>query len=110
MDLSLMLRALGDPTRLSIYQQLLARKHCVRSLSKKLGISESAVSQHLKVLREAGMVYGCRAGHHIHYLPAQEALDGLCGAFSDMREQSLALDRGPSACQCEFRKEGEGWI
>ena len=105
MDISAMLKALGEPTRLSIFQQLLIRKHCVRSLSKKLGITESAVSQHMKVLKEAGLVYGERFGYHIHYLPRQEALDGLCAAFSEMKRQSLDLSRAPQTCQCEFRRE-----
>ena len=42
MELDRMLKALGEPMRLKIYQALLERKHCVRSLSKKFGISESA--------------------------------------------------------------------
>ena len=104
MDISVMLKALGEPTRLSVFQQLLIRKHCVRSLSKKLGITESAVSQHMKVLKEAGLVYGERFGHHIHYLPKQEALDGLCAAFSEMKQQSLDLCRTSWICQCEFRE------
>ena len=77
MDISVMLKALGEPTRFLIFQQLLIRKHCVRSLSKTIGITESAVSQHMKVLKEAGLVYGERYGYHIHYLPDQEALDEL---------------------------------
>jgi ArsR family transcriptional regulator len=105
MDISMMLKALGEPTRLSIFQQLLIRKHCVRSLSKKLGITESAVSQHMKVLKEAGLVYGERFGYHIHYLPRQEAMDALCTAFAEMRQQSLKLCRDPQLCQCEFRGE-----
>ena len=47
MDLVCMLKALGEPMRLKIYQSLLERKHCVRSLSKIFGISESAISQHM---------------------------------------------------------------
>ncbi len=85
MNISVMLKALGEPTRLSIFQQLLIRKHCVRSLSRKLGITESAISQHMKVLKEAGLVYGERFGYHIHYLPKQEALDELCVAFAQMK-------------------------
>ena len=100
-----MLKALGEPTRLQIFQLLLERKHCVRSLSRKLGITESAVSQHMKVLKEAGMVYGERYGYHIHYLPNQEALDYLGGAFDQMRKQSTELCRDCQGCQCEFRKE-----
>ncbi len=104
MDLSVLLKALGDPTRLSIFQQLLIRKHCVRSLSKKLSFSESAISQHMKVLKEAGLVYGERYGYHIHYLPKQETLDELCAALEQMKQQSLELCRDPKICQCEFRE------
>ena len=104
MELSVLIRALGEPMRLSIFLRLLERKHCVRSLSKKLGITESAVSQHMKVLREAGLVYGERCGYHIHYFPRQEALDLLAASFSDMRERSLVLDRDPLVCSCEFRR------
>lgn len=106
MDIALLLKALGEPTRFSIFQQLLLRKHCVRSLSKKFGISESAVSQHMKVLKEAGLVYGERYGYHIHYLPDQKALDALCAAFGQMRTQSVLLCRDPDICNCEFREAG----
>ena len=105
MDLAIMLKALGEPTRFSVFQHLLIRKHCVRSLSRKLGISESAVSQHMKVLKEAGLVYGERYGYHIQYLPKQEALDELSRAFAAMKEQSEVLCRDPLVCQCEFRRE-----
>ena len=57
MELDRVLKALGEPMRLKIYQNLLERKHCVRSLSKKLGISESAISQHMKVMRDADLIY-----------------------------------------------------
>ena len=107
MEISVMLKALGEKTRLSIFQQILIRKHCVRSLSKKLGITESAISQHMKVLKEAGLVYGERYGYHIHYLPKQEALDELSKAFEQMKAQALTLCRDPQICQCEFREEGK---
>ena len=107
MDLPVILKALGDPTRLSIYQQILTRKHCTRSLSKKLGYSEAAISQHLKILKEAGLVTREKYGYHTHYLPAQEALDFLSSSFDRMRLQSLSLDRDQQVCQCEFRKQNE---
>lgn len=93
--------------RLRIYQALLERKHCVRSLSRKLGISESAVSQHMKVMKEAGLVYGEKYGYHTHYLPSQEAADALAEEFEKMRAASIAIDRDMSTCQCEYRREGE---
>ena len=105
MEIEKILKALGEPMRFKIFKCLLERKHCVRSLSKKLGISESAISQHMKVMKEAGLVYGEKYGYHTHYLPAQEAVDFLAEIFADMRRQSLVVDRDMTVCQCEFRKE-----
>jgi len=106
MDLGLMLKALGEPMRLNIFQALLERKHCVRSLSKKLGISESAISQHMKVMKNAGLVYGEKHGYHTHYLPLQDAVDFLTEQFEQMRAASLTVDRDMTVCQCEYRREG----
>ena len=105
MELDRMLKALGEPTRLKIYQALLERKHCVRSLSKKLGISESAISQHMKIMKDADLVYGERFGYHTHYLPLQEAVDFLTEQFQKMQTASLTVDRDMTVCQCEYRKE-----
>ena len=107
MELDRMLKALGEPMRLKIYQALLERKHCVRSLSKKFGISESAISQHMKVMKEAGLIYGEKFGYHTHYLPLQEAVDFLTIQFQLMQKAALTVDRDMTVCQCEFRKEGE---
>lgn len=104
MELTLLLKALGDPTRLQIFQALLEQQHCVRSLSITVGITESAVSQHLKILRRADLVYSERRGHYVHYFPKQEAMDCLAAAFTDMRDLSLSLDRGTSTSHCEFRR------
>ena len=105
MELARMLKALGEPTRLKIYQALLERKHCVRSLSKKLGISESAISQHMKIMKDADLVYGEKFGYHTHYLPLQEAVDFLTEQFQKMQTASLTVDRDITVCQCEYRKE-----
>ena len=105
MELDRMLKALGEPMRLKIYQALLERKHCVRSLSKKLGISESAISQHMKIMKNADLVYGEKFGYHTHYLPLQEAVDFLTDQFQKMQTASLTVDRDMTVCQCEYRKE-----
>ena len=105
MELARMLKALGEPTRLKIYQALLERKHCGRSLSKKLGISESAISQHMKIMKDADLVYGEKFGYHTHYLPLQEAADFLTDQFQKMQTASLTVDRDMTVCQCEYRKE-----
>ena len=40
---------------------------CVNALAHKLGVTQSAVSQHLRVLRQAGLVRGTRRGNFMHY-------------------------------------------
>lgn len=107
MELDCILKALGEPMRLKIFRALLERKHCVRSLSKKFGISESAISQHMKVMKEAGLVYGEKYGYHTHYLPLQAAVDFLAEQFVQMRSASLIVDRDMTVCQCEYRREDE---
>jgi DNA-binding transcriptional ArsR family regulator len=52
--------ALGDPSRRTIFEHLAEHPHSVGELAAKLPISRPAVSQHLRVLKEAGLV-ACRA-------------------------------------------------
>ena len=98
MEVEKMLKALAEPMRFRIYNHLLERKHCVRSLSKKLEVTESAISQHLKVMREAGLIYGEKYGYHTHYLPTQEAIDGLTALFQQMRNKAHTVDRDMTEC------------
>jgi len=53
---SLALAALADPTRRAIWERLAAGESAVADLARALPVSQPAVSQHLKVLREAGLV------------------------------------------------------
>lgn len=50
------LQALGDPTRRAIFERLVARPQSVRELADALPVSRPAVSQHLKVLKQSGLV------------------------------------------------------
>lgn len=60
-------KALGDETRLKILIILSRRRICAKGISKHLGISEAAVSQHLKVLKEAGIITGEKLGYFVQY-------------------------------------------
>lgn len=55
-DRSAALLALGDPTRLAIMERLAERPHAVVELAQALPVGRPAVSQHLRVLKEAGLV------------------------------------------------------
>jgi DNA-binding transcriptional ArsR family regulator len=54
--------ALGDPTRRAIFEQLLEGPSAVSALADELPVSRPAVSQHLKVLKTAGLVADRQAG------------------------------------------------
>ena len=65
-DLEL-LHIITMPTRYQILMLLLNHHYCGKALSAKLGISESAVSQHLQVLKNCGLVTGLRIDYQMHY-------------------------------------------
>jgi DNA-binding transcriptional ArsR family regulator len=61
------LTALGDPTRRAIFERLADRPSAVGELARELPVSRPAVSQHLKVLKDAGLVIDRRAGNRRIY-------------------------------------------
>ena len=60
-------RALADPARLAILEALSGDTRCVCELGPRLGMAQNLVSYHLRILREAGLVIGRRAGRRIEY-------------------------------------------
>lgn len=71
MDLARFFKALGDDTRLRLVA-LLVRQHpgqamCVSRLARELGTTTPNVSQHLRVLKDLGLLQGQRRRHRIHY-------------------------------------------
>lgn len=68
------LKALSDETRYNLVKLLVSHDYCVGALAKRLNISESAVSQHLKILRNAGIVKGDKRGYYTHYWVERELL------------------------------------
>jgi ArsR family transcriptional regulator, arsenate/arsenite/antimonite-responsive transcriptional repressor len=79
--------ALGDPTRLSIFKLLCSQDIpgaiCVNAIAMGLGISQPAISQHLRILKSAGLVSGERRGYHVHYIVNRDAVEKFKGLFSD---------------------------
>jgi DNA-binding transcriptional ArsR family regulator len=59
--------ALADPTRRHLLERLAAGDHAVCELTSDLDMSQAAVSQHLRVLREAGLVTARKDGRHRYY-------------------------------------------
>jgi DNA-binding transcriptional ArsR family regulator len=64
---SALFRALGDPSRLAIFESLARQEAPVRDLTAQFRISQPAVSQHLAALRAAGLVTVRRDGRMAYY-------------------------------------------
>src|SRR3954447_2273294 len=85
--------ALGDPTRRAIFERLGAGPRPVGELAAELPISRPAVSQHLKVLKDAGLVVDRKAGTRRLYQVDPQAVADLRAYFDSFWDQSLAAFR-----------------
>lgn len=97
MDKTLLLKAMADENRMKMITLLLQHNYCVRALAGKLEISEAAVSQHLKVLREAGLLAGERKGYFMHYAVKREVLHELAKemeALAETPRESCSPEQG----------------
>jgi DNA-binding transcriptional ArsR family regulator len=84
------LDALGDPTRRAIVEQLREGPQAVGELASGLPVSRPAVSQHLKVLKEARLVVDERVGTRRVYQVDPEGLRLLRGYLDHFWDQALA--------------------
>ncbi len=71
---------LSDETRLRVVELLGGGERCVCELQAAIGATQSRLSFHLKVLRDAGLVHDRRAGRWVHYSLRPEVLEEI-GAF-----------------------------
>jgi DNA-binding transcriptional ArsR family regulator len=71
------LSALGDPTRRAIFERLAERPQAVGELARELPVTRPAVSQHLKVLKDAGLVIDRPAGARRIYQLDPDGIDDL---------------------------------
>src|SRR5579871_3359775 len=96
------LDALGDATRMAIFQKLSAGPLAVNELADTLPVSRHAVSQHLKVLKDAGLVLDQRAGTRRLYQLNPDGVARLLAHFDQMWTKALAN------CQAAAEKSSTG--
>ena len=81
-----LLRAIAHPARFRIIKLLAARQACVcGDLVDELPLAQSTVSEHLKVLKDAGIVRGTIEGPNTCYCLDQDALSWLQHEFGELR-------------------------
>jgi DNA-binding transcriptional ArsR family regulator len=80
------MRTLSDPTRRAIYEQIIAGGEAtVRTLTDHAGVSQPAVSQHLKALLDANLVVGRKEGRNTFYRPDPRGLAPLAAWMEEHR-------------------------
>lgn len=102
-------QALAAPTRLRIVALLRGRALCVNALAAQLDVTQGAVSQHLRVLREAGIVVSEKRGYFVHYRLNENAL----ATWQQEVEKLLDVAREPCRAtkrraSCHARKQQTG--
>jgi DNA-binding transcriptional ArsR family regulator len=97
------LTALGDPTRLAIFEMIGASPRAVQELAAGLPVSRPAVSQHLRVLKQAGLVRDRRMGTRRIYELDAEGLALLRDHFAQLWDKALAAFQ--KAAEDEYNKE-----
>jgi len=84
------LDALGDATRMAIFQKLAGGPVAVNELARTLPVSRPAVSQHLRVLKNAGLVTDSKAGTRRLYQLNPEGVARLRTHFDQMWTKALS--------------------
>jgi DNA-binding transcriptional ArsR family regulator len=77
MDESEIFRALADPTRRAVFERLTAGEKNATELREGMGVSQPAISQHIAVLRGAGLISETRKGRHVNYSVNPEGMRPL---------------------------------
>ena len=81
------LKALGDPIRLEVIHALAHGERCVCDLTGDLHLSQSKLSFHLKVLREAGLLTDRQSGRWIYYRLQPDVLAALEAWLAELRRR-----------------------
>lgn len=105
-ELAQILKALGDPTRLRVFNMLMEGVQCNCEIAERLGFSLSLISHHLRVLHDAGLVQSERDAQDarwIYHSVDREKLAQLDAAMRELLDVNRIQPRlpscGPSSCE-----------
>jgi len=97
-------KALSAETRIRIVQLLRGRALCVGALAARLDVTQGAVSQHLRVLRDADLVTAEKRGYYVHYRLNEKTLT----TWQHATTQLLGAELGtPRRCPGNRSKNGD---
>ena len=89
-----LLKALADPNRLQIIEALSSGERCVCDLTSDLGLAQSRLSFHLKVLKQCGLLSDRQSGRWVYYRLQPDVIQTLQGWLETLiaRSQSKAIN------------------
>ena len=99
------LTALADPTRRRVFERLKAGPKAVGAIARGMPVSRPAVSQHLKVLKEAGLVTDRPEGTRRVYYVDPDGLGALRAWLDQFWDQALAKFQAVAEAEAESRKK-----
>ncbi|MER5215464.1 metalloregulator ArsR/SmtB family transcription factor [Streptomyces iakyrus] len=93
-----LMRVLADPLRLQIVTLLAKETLCSTHLIEETGAKQTNVSNHLRVLREAGVVETEPCGRYTYYKLRPDVIASLAGQFADLAESARNAADNKRAC------------
>ena len=105
-DVSFAFKALGDPVRFRIIVMLAGGELCACKFHEPLGLSQSLVSHHLRVLHDNGLITGRREGRNIYYGINEKVLANIKVVFDELLAKTGEKNdhQGTRAGVLELRK------
>jgi len=108
-ELARRLKVLAGETRIRIVQLLKGRALCVGALAARLDVTPGAVSQHLRVMRDAGLVSDEKRGYFVHYHLNEETLAAWRAEIDNLLDPAYRtgeLNQGASPCVATIEPKG----
>ncbi len=102
-------KAFGDVNRLKIIKMLasdMAGELCVSDIAEKLGITQPATSQHIKILKHIGVLFEDKIGFRVYYHINNEILEVLQAEINDLYKKAYEKCSHDYACsECSFNNK-----
>ena len=93
-EIPALMKALADPIRMEVVQTLAGGERCVCELTEALGVAQSRLSFHLKVMRQAGLITAREEGRWVYYKLAPQAFAQVRGWLNRLEKLSQERAEG----------------
>ncbi|MBP3039435.1 winged helix-turn-helix transcriptional regulator [Bacillaceae bacterium Marseille-Q3522] len=102
---AIVLKLLGDKTRLTIVALLMKRELCVCELQEVFDMSQPSISQHLRKLKDAGLVKEARKGQWVYYALNQQSdfyslIEYVTEMIPDQEEKIRQIEKSNPTLRC----------